>query len=70
MLYPAELRGRYLTVYLCRTADAMTGKNIFNHVTASVVRAGRGVRTGREDLQTPNERLLTTAVVDLALLSV
>ena len=29
MLYPAELRGRYLTVYLWRTADAMTGKKQF-----------------------------------------
>ena len=29
MLYPAELRGRHLTVYLCRTDDAMTGKKHF-----------------------------------------
>ena len=41
MLYPAELRGRYLTVYLCRTADAITGEKHFNRVTVAVVRAGR-----------------------------
>ena len=36
MLYPAELRGRSLSVYLCRTADAITGEKHFNRVTAAV----------------------------------
>ena len=26
MLYPAELRGRYLTIYLRRAGDAITGE--------------------------------------------